>query len=124
MDVPRQANSKRGRVQRMSLYEQIQESALFIRSCWNGKPAAGIILGTGLGGLAEEIQAKMAISYSDIPHFPHSTVQSHAGRLVCGQLGGKNVVAMEGRVHFYEGGTMQQLTFPVRVMKALGCTVL
>jgi purine-nucleoside phosphorylase len=108
----------------MSLYDQIQEAAQFIRSCWNSKPAAGIILGTGLGGLAEEIQAKTTISYADIPHFPRSTVQSHAGRFVCGQLGGKIVVAMEGRVHFYEGGTMQQLTFPVRVMKALGCGIL
>lgn len=106
------------------LYDQIQEAAAAIRSRWSGAPRAGIILGTGLGGLVEEIKDSVAIPYEQIPHFPRSTVQSHAGRFVCGQLGGKAVVAMEGRVHFYEGGTLQQLTFPVRVMKALGCGTL
>src|SRR6476659_9623739 len=101
----------------MNLYDQIQEAAAAIRLRWAGHPTVGIILGTGLGGLAAEIEADVAIPYGDIPHFPRSTVQSHAGRLVCGRLGGKTVVAMEGRVHFYEGGSMQQVTFPVRVMK-------
>jgi len=106
------------------LYDQIQEATQFIKSKWAGKPSIGIVLGTGLGALASDIQAEAAISYGEIPHFPHSTVQSHAGRLVCGQLGGKTVMAMEGRVHFYEGYSMQSITFPIRVMKALGCSSL
>ncbi|WP_020468616.1 purine-nucleoside phosphorylase [Zavarzinella formosa] len=105
-------------------YYQIQEAALAIRSVWKGQPRVGIILGTGLGALAEDIQAEATIPYGQIPHFPTSTVQSHAGRLVCGTLGGKSVVAMEGRFHFYEGYKLQQVTFPVRVMKALGCDTL
>jgi purine-nucleoside phosphorylase len=105
-------------------YEQIQSAAQSIREQWQGQPQVGIILGTGLGGLAEDIQAEARIPYGDIPHFPHSTVQSHAGRFVCGRLGGKTVVAMEGRVHFYEGYSLAQITLPVRVMKALGCQVL
>lgn len=106
------------------LYDQIQEAVKSIQGRWNGKPRAGIILGTGLGALTQDIQTEAAISYADISHFPRSTVQSHAGRLVCGKLGGKSVVAMEGRIHFYEGYTMEQVTFPVRVMKALGCDTL
>jgi purine-nucleoside phosphorylase len=106
------------------LYEQIQEATQFIRSQWQGRPVAGIILGTGLGGLASEIEAEASFPYGDIPHFPVSTVKSHAGRLVAGQLAGRSVVAMEGRFHFYEGYTLKQITFPVRVMKALGCQVL
>jgi purine-nucleoside phosphorylase len=106
------------------LYDQVQEAKQFIQKQWPGRPQVGIILGTGLGGLAEDIQAEAAIPYEDIPHFPHTTVKSHAGRLVCGQLAGKGVVAMEGRFHFYEGYTLQQITLPVRVMKALGCQVL
>jgi purine-nucleoside phosphorylase len=106
------------------MYEQIQEATRAIQSRWSGKPQIGIILGTGLGALAEEIEASVKIAYEDIPHFPHSTVKSHAGRLVCGTLSGKSVVAMEGRFHFYEGYSLQQITMPVRVMKALGCDVL
>lgn len=108
----------------MSLFDQIHESAAAIQKRWDGKPRIGIILGTGLGGLARDIQAEATIPYPEIPHFPHSTVESHAGRLVCGQLGGKPVLAMEGRFHFYEGYTLQQVTFPVRVMKALGIDTL
>ncbi len=108
----------------LELYDQIQEATQAIRSRWDGKPRAGIILGTGLGGLAADIQTETVIPYADLPHFPHSTVQSHAGRLVCGRLGGKSVVAMEGRFHFYEGYSLKQITLPVRVFKALGCDTL
>src|SRR5438477_7425571 len=101
----------------MQLFDQIQEASDFLRGRWQGKPRVGIILGTGLGGLTEDIKADAALPYEDIPHFPQSTVESHAGRLVCGSLGGKQVVAMEGRFHFYEGYTLKQITFPVRVMK-------
>src|SRR6516165_3116282 len=106
------------------MYEQIQEATRAIQSRWSGKPQIGIILGTGLGALAEEIEASVKIAYEDIPHFPHSTVKSHAGRLVCGKLAGTTVVAMEGRFHFYEGYSLKQITLPVRVFKALGCEVL
>lgn len=106
------------------LYDQIHEARAALQSRWPGRPRVGIILGTGLGGLADDIRADVAIAYEDIPHFPVSTVKSHAGRLVCGSLGGKTVLAMEGRQHFYEGYTLQQLTFPVRVMKAMGCDTL
>src|SRR5262245_13142330 len=102
----------------LELYDQVQEAKAAIQSRWGGKPRVGIILGTGLGGLAEDIATDAAIAYGDIPHFPQSTVQSHAGRLVCGQLAGKAVVAMEGRFHFYEGYSLKQITLPVRVMKA------
>jgi purine-nucleoside phosphorylase len=106
----------------LSLYDQIQEAVGFIRKTWAGKPVAGIILGTGLGGLADEIEAEAVFPYEQVPHFPRSTAPSHKGQLVCGKLAGKTVVAMEGRVHFYEGFSLKQITFPVRVMKALGCT--
>ena len=107
-----------------ALYDQIQEAAAFIRGRWAGSPTIGIILGTGLGKLAEDIEPGAAIPYEAIPHFPRPTAPSHKGQLVCGTLAGKTVVAMEGRHHFYEGYTLQQLTFPVRVMKALGCGIL
>jgi purine-nucleoside phosphorylase len=106
------------------LYDQIEEAKQFIQSRWKGKPAVGIILGTGLGGLVEDIQAPTSIPYSELPHFPAATAPTHKGQLVCGQLAGKTVVAMEGRFHFYEGYTLAQITFPVRVMKALGCETL
>jgi purine-nucleoside phosphorylase len=106
------------------LYSQIQEAVQAIELRWKGKPKIGIILGTGLGDLARGIETEATLKYEEIPHFPKSTVQSHAGQLVCGQLAGKSIVAMEGRFHFYEGYTLQQITFPVRVMKALGCEIL
>jgi purine-nucleoside phosphorylase len=108
----------------LDLYDRVDEAASAIRAKWNGKPRVGIILGTGLGGLVEEIQSEAAIEYEQIPHFPTSTVVTHAGRFVCGKLAGKTVVAMEGRFHFYEGYSLEQITLPVRVMKALGCEVL
>ena len=81
----------------LELYDQIQEAKAALQRRWDGKPRVGIILGTGLGGLAEDIQTEAAVAYGDIPHFPQPTVKYHAGRLVCGQLGGKSVMAMEGR---------------------------
>ncbi len=91
---------------------------------WAGRPTVGIVLGTGLGALAEEIDAEATIPYPEIPHFPHSTVESHKGQLVCGTLAGRSVMAMEGRFHLYEGYTAAQVTFPIRVMKELGCRYL
>jgi purine-nucleoside phosphorylase len=106
------------------LYDQIQEAKRAVQAKWSGPPRVGIILGTGLGGFAEDIAAEASLPYESIPHFPRSTAPTHAGRLVCGRLAGKPVVAMEGRFHFYEGYSLQEITLPVRVMKALGCEVL
>jgi purine-nucleoside phosphorylase len=108
----------------MELYDQIQQAKQAIAKRWSRQPRFGIILGTGLGGLAQDIASEEVLPYEEIPHFPQSTVITHAGRLVCGQLAGRAVLAMEGRLHFYENYTLQQITFPVRVMKALGCEVL
>lgn len=106
------------------LYDKIHEAATAIRERVSTTPTVGIILGTGLGALANEIQQQETIEYDDIPHFPISTVESHHGRLVFGTLGNKQVVAMQGRFHFYEGYSMKQVTFPVRVLKALGIEAL
>ena len=106
------------------LFDRIQEAAATIRKTWHGVPKVGIILGTGLGKLADDITAEATFPYESIPHFLHSTAPSHKGQLVCGQLGGKTVMAMEGRFHCYEGYSLQDITFPVRVMKALGCEIL
>ena len=102
------------------MLQTIKESATFLKERTNYKPQVGIILGTGLGGLVAEIEIEHSISYKDIPHFPVSTVEGHSGRLIFGKLGGKQVVAMQGRFHFYEGYSMEKVTFPVRVMKFLG----
>jgi purine-nucleoside phosphorylase len=102
------------------MLQTIKESAIFLKEKTNYSPKVGIILGTGLGGLVAEIEIEHSISYEDIPHFPISTVEGHSGRLIFGKLGGKQVVAMQGRFHFYEGYSMQKVTFPVRVMKLLG----
>lgn len=99
---------------------KFKESHDYIKSQTSVEPTVGIILGTGLGGLVNEINIIDEINYKDIPNFPLSTVQSHSGKLIFGELGGKHVVAMQGRFHFYEGYTMQEVTFPVRVMKLLG----
>jgi purine-nucleoside phosphorylase len=96
------------------------EAVQFIKDETDFQPEYLLILGTGLGQLADEIETEHIISYSDIPHFPVSTVESHAGKLIFGKLGGKDVVAMQGRFHYYEGYTMQQIAFPVRVAKAVG----
>ncbi|MFA5575513.1 MAG: purine-nucleoside phosphorylase [Brumimicrobium sp.] len=104
----------------MELLKMMNETADFLKSEVKNMPVVGIILGTGLGGLAQDIEVEKAIPYEKIPNFPVSTVKGHSGKLVFGKLGGKNVVAMQGRFHFYEGYTLQQVTFPVRVMKALG----
>lgn len=96
------------------------EALNFIQSKNDFEPEYLLILGTGLGQLGDEIDVQDSISYDEIPHFPVSTVESHAGRLLFGMLGGKKVIAMQGRFHFYEGYTMQQIAFPVRVAKALG----
>ncbi|MDL4840736.1 purine-nucleoside phosphorylase [Aquibacillus rhizosphaerae] len=99
---------------------EVNEAASFINNKLTIKPTIGLILGSGLGVLAEEIQNPITISYNDIPHFPVSTVEGHKGQLVIGQLEGKQVIAMQGRFHFYEGYSMEQVTFPVRVMKQIG----
>ena len=104
--------------------DRINQAADRVRSRTSLRPTVGIILGTGLGGLAREIAADSAIPYEELPGFPLSTVESHAGRLIVGRLGGREVVAMQGRFHRYEGYDLQQVTFPVRVMRALGVTTL
>ena len=106
------------------LVPKIQDATRAIQSRWETRPQLGLILGTGLGGLAGQIEQQTVIPYGEIPHFPESTVESHAGQLVCGILGGVPVVAMEGRFHYYEGYSMQEITFPVRVMRALGVETL
>lgn len=106
------------------LRAEIDAAVSQLRSRTAMVPEVGIILGTGLGALARSISIEVSVPYREIPHFPESTVESHAGELVLGSLAGKSVVAMRGRVHFYEGYTMQQVTFPVRVMRALGARTL
>ena len=102
------------------MIDKIKEASAFIQKKTQVEPRFGIILGTGLGGLIQEIDIQDVINYEDIPHFPVSTVESHSGKLIFGKLSGKPVVAMQGRFHYYEGYTMQQVVFPVRVMKMLG----
>lgn len=102
------------------MWEQVQETVNYIKSKTNCIPEYGVILGSGLGGFTDDIQIEFTIPYNEIPNFPVSTVQGHKGALVFGSIGGKKVVAMQGRFHFYEGYDMKQVTFPVRVMKYLG----
>ena len=108
----------------LDLHEKIDEAVAEIKRHWDKIPHAGVILGTGLGSLVKEIEVEVTIDYSDIPHFPSSTAISHAGRLVCGTLAGLPIVAMEGRMHMYEGYPLKMITLPVRVMKALGAELL
>ncbi len=102
------------------MLETIKDTVSFIKTRIKNDPEVGIILGTGLGGLVNEIDIEVSIPYDEIPNFPVSTVEGHSGKLIFGVLGGKNVVAMQGRFHFYEGYEMSQVIFPVRVMKYLG----
>jgi purine-nucleoside phosphorylase len=102
------------------MWNQVQETVNFIKEKTNFYPEYGVILGSGLGSFTDDIQIEFSLSYSDIPNFPVSTVQGHKGALVFGTIGSKKVVAMQGRFHFYEGYSMKEVTFPVRVMKCLG----
>jgi len=106
------------------LKAQVEDLAAAIRRRWNQRPLAGIILGTGLGTLTDGIDVEVTIDYEDLPHIPSSTALSHTGRLVCGRLGTVPVLVMEGRFHVYEGYSMETITLPVRVMKALGAGIL
>ena len=108
----------------LDLFDKTQEAAAAIRGKWPRTPHAGIILGTGLKNFAEHIQIEAALDYGDIPHFPQATATGHGNRLVCGTIGGLPVVAMEGRFHMYEGYPLKQITLPVRVMQALGASLL
>ncbi len=104
----------------LDLYDKIEEAKDFIASKWSGTPKTGIILGTGLGPFVERIEIEAEIDYESIPHFPSSTATSHRGRLICGKIDGVPVVAMEGRIHLYEGHAAKMITLPVRVMRAMG----
>jgi len=108
----------------LKIHAQVQEAVAVIREQWKQTPHAGIILGTGLGSLVDDIEVEASFDYEQIPHFPRSTATSHRGRLVCGRLSGLPVIAMEGRLHMYEGYTQQQITLPVRVMRELGAELL
>jgi len=107
-----------------NLLEKIKETSDFLKAKINRDYKHGIILGSGLGNLTKEIENHVKIPYAEIPNFPVSTVKGHGGSLIFGALGGKNVVAMSGRFHYYEGYTMEEVTFPIRVMKALGVETL
>ena len=106
------------------MYEKIKQTTAYIQSKTNFKPEIGIVLGSGLGNLGNQIEVEIAISYGEIPNFPVSTVKGHKGKLLFGNLGGKKVMAMQGRFHFYEGYSMQEITFPIRVMKEMGIELL
>lgn len=107
-----------------AILREIEESSGFIAARIKNRPRIGIILGTGLGGLVEKISVTQTLPYTKIPHFPSSTVEGHAGRLIFGGCGGQDVLAMQGRVHFYEGYPLARVTFPVRVMSRLGVKIL
>ena len=106
------------------MLERIQETADFLKSKMHTHPETAIILGTGLGSLANEITDKYEIGYETIPNFPVSTVEGHSGKLIFGKLGNKDIMAMQGRFHFYEGYSMKEVTFPIRVMRELGIKTL
>lgn len=110
--------------QPIALYDRIEEAAAYICNRITVRPQAGIVLGSGLGGLTNLLSAPVAIPYADIPYFPYTTVESHAGQLLAGMLGHTPVLLMGGRFHYYEGYTMDEVTFPIRVMKALGISTL
>lgn len=105
----------------MNYFDQVSEAAAFLRAMFGPfSPRVGIVLGSGLGAVAESLAERIVVPYAEIPHFPRSTVEGHTGRIVAGFLGGAPVIVMQGRVHFYEGYTPQQVTFPMRVLGALG----
>lgn len=106
------------------MLEKIKKTADFLKERMHTQPETAIILGTGLGSLANEITEKYEIKYEEIPNFPVSTVEGHSGKLIFGKLGNKDIMAMQGRFHYYEGYSMQEVTFPVRVMKELGIKTL
>jgi len=106
------------------MLERIQETAAYLKGQMHTQPETAIILGSGLGRLVDEITDKKEISYTDIPNFPISTVEGHSGKLIFGKLGNKDIMAMQGRFHFYEGYSMKEVTFPVRVMRELGIKTL
>lgn len=106
------------------MLKKINEAAEFLKAQFSEQPKVGIILGTGLGGLVNEIEIEKSLPYETIPHFPVSTVEGHSGRLIIGKIGGVPVLAMQGRFHFYEGYDMAQVTFPARVMKVAGINTL
>lgn len=108
----------------LDLFDKINDAQEAIRRHWDRQPRVAVVLGTGLGGLAAQIDVEASIDYADIPHFPRSTAVSHRGRLVCGMLDGVPVVAMEGRFHFYEGYPLKQITLPIRVFRSLGAELL
>lgn len=108
----------------LDLYEKIEDAYDYVRAQWDVRPRAGLILGTGLGGLTEEIDIEAEFEYHDIPNFLRSTATSHRGRMVCGTLAGIPIMAMEGRFHMYEGYPLKQITLPVRVMKRMGAELL
>ena len=108
----------------LDLFDKIEESTAFLKSKWDKTPKAGIILGTGLGSLVEKIDVQASIDYEEIPNFLKSTATSHRGRLVCGELNGLPIMAMQGRFHMYEGYSLKEITLPVRIMKAMGADLL
>jgi len=107
-----------------NLLQQLNETTAYIKTKYNGKPVAGIVLGSGLGNYINEMQIECEINYSEIPHFPVSTVIGHSGKLIFGKINNKNVMVMAGRFHYYEGYTAQQVVYPIRVMKMLGVQTL
>lgn len=107
-----------------NLTAQLIETATYIKTKFNAEPVIGVVLGSGLGNFIEEIQVQAEINYSDLPHFPVSTVKGHSGKLIFGKIHEKNIVVMSGRFHYYEGYTPQQVAYPVRVMKMLGVKTL
>ncbi|HRD42962.1 MAG TPA: purine-nucleoside phosphorylase, partial [Ferruginibacter sp.] len=106
------------------MMQKIQDAVAYIKNKIGAEPVAGIVLGSGLGNFADEINVEQEIAYGDIPHFPVSTVEGHKGKLIYGELGGKKIIAMAGRFHFYEGYPIQDIVFPIRVMKYLGIKTL
>ena len=106
------------------MWEKVQETVAFIQKKIQNKPSVGIVLGSGLGNLVDDLEVEIILPYSEILNFPVSTVQGHSGNLIFGKIGDKHVVAMQGRFHYYEGYDMKQVTFPIRVMKYLGVQTL